>query len=327
MKKIRVSDIAKAAGVSNATVSRALNQKELVNKETYQKIVDAMASLGCSQSSNGDISRDGKGNLLIIDLPSINNPFYSEIVRGVESAAGRYDYQLVISTTGLTSLMELIHSVRAVGVITLNSYTAAQLERLHSITEVVQCCEFCSDSDLPYISIDDYQASYQALRYLYTLGKRKIAFINGPVCYKYARERRRAYEDFLTEYNLPRVADWEIHLEEINYEMALAAVTHMLSREDKPDAVFASSDVLAAAAVKAACQQHIAVPQELSVIGFDNIDISSMSNPSITTVSQPRFQLGYLAGEMLIERIHNPACAAKQQFLDTELILRESTGF
>ena len=111
----------------------------------------------------------------------------------------------------------------------------------------------------------------------------------------------------------------------MNYDMAYASICHMLSSANPPDAIFASSDLIAAAAVKAAKLYHIKVPDDLVVVGFDNINISTICDPAITTISQPCFQLGYTAGEILYEHIVTPEKEQQHVILNTELIIRESS--
>lgn len=331
-KKIRIADVAAMAGVSSATVSRVLNNQNVVNGETYRKVVDAMNALGYSHtlSVNPGNSKDTSPNLIILNLPTISNPFYNEIAIGVQSAAHRFGYQVLISNTpldseGLNQLITLIKTNRVAGVITLNNMTVTALDRLCAITNVVQCCEYCEGYPVPYVSIDDYQATRTALSHLYSHDRKNIAFINGPLGYKYARHRQNSYLDFMREHHLPIREDRIIQLSSVDFSIAVASLTQMLSCPDHPDAIFAISDVFAAAAVKVAKKCNLQVPHDLMVIGFDNINISSMCEPAITTINQPKQQLGYMACELLVEQISLKGAPPKQIILDTELIVREST--
>lgn len=331
-KKVRIQDIARTAGVSNATVSRVLNNQNVVNGETYRKVIDAMNALGYRYASGVNLanSKDMSSDLIILSLPTISNPFYHEIAIGAQSAAQRFGYRVLISNTpldsdGLNQLIALIKTNRVAGVITLNSMTGATLERLCAITHVVQCCEYCEGYDVPYVSIDDYQATRTALTHLLSHGRRDIAFINGPLSYKYARHRQNSYLEFMREHNLPIREDRIIQLSSVDFSIAVASLTQLLSHPNPPDAIFAVSDVFASAGIKVAKKCGLCVPRDLMVIGFDNIDISAMCDPAITTINQPKQQLGYMACELLVERISNSDVPLRQIFLDTELIVREST--
>lgn len=329
-KKTRIADIAAAANVSNSTVSRILNNTASVDQDTRKRVIDVMKELGypyVSHKLKKDISN---ASIIIMLLPSISNPFYNSIAKGVQNVASRHGYNVLVSCLNLSgnSINDLIGIIRnnsVVGVITLCALTNAQLERLARETKVVQCCEFVENTSYSYVSIDDYKATQNALEYLYFLGRRKIAFINGPTHFKYARERQRSYVDFLSRYDCMVKKDWMIQLPDIDYALAAAAASHLLSNVDRPDAVFAVSDIFASAVVKSANQLKISVPKELMVIGFDNVDVSLTTTPSITTINQPKKQLGLLACEILIDHINNPHQEPKQVLLDTELIIREST--
>ena len=249
---------------------------------------------------------------------------------GAQDAAKRFGYRVLISnspldTDGLDQLTALAKSGTVAGIISLNSMTNAVLDRLCSVTHVVQCCEYCDGSNVPFVSINDYQATRSALLHLYSHGRKDIALINGPLGYKYARHRQTAYLDFLQENHLPIREDRIIQLSSVDFSIAVVSLTQLLSNPSPPDAIFAISDVFAVAAVKVAKKCGLRIPQDLMVVGFDNIDVSYMFEPTITTVNQPKHQLGYMACELLVEKISNPDAPLKQIFLDTELIVREST--
>lgn len=326
MKKVKISDVAKQAGVSNATVSRALNQKSLVNQETYSKIIEAMNLLGYRPVENvARFSTITTSRLILVDIPTFNNPFYSKIIFGIETIANKNNYQVIINSTGFQNIISLCKDIKVGGIITLSGYSAAQLDQLIDLAPIVQCCEYCEDYPLPYVSIDDYESTKKALSHLYVTGKKKFSLINHSSDYKFARERKRAFKDFLNEYGLEYNQSFDIALPEFDYSLAVSAIKFMLSQKDRPDAIFTTSDVFATAAIKAAATLNINVPNELSIIGFDNLAIDEMIAPSITSVKQPRFIIGSTACEFLLEKIRHPEIPNKQYLLDTELIIRDST--
>ena len=155
-RKIRIQDIAQQAGVSNATVSRVLNNQGLVNGETYRKVLDAMNALGYPHTLRVSTSsgKSSSPDLIILSLPAISNPFYYEIAVGAQNAAKRFGYRVLISNSpldadGLEQLTALAKSNAVAGVISLNSMTSATLERLCAVTHVIQCCEYCDGSNAP----------------------------------------------------------------------------------------------------------------------------------------------------------------------------------
>ena len=158
-----------------------------------------------------------------------------------------------------------------------------------------------------------------------SLGKKNIAFINGPIHYKYARDRLTGYINALENAHIEINPDFIIQLQEINYDMAVSAALQLMYSPNRPEAFFAISDVYAAAVIKAAQKAKLRIPQDIIVIGFDNIEISAMCTPSITTINQPRFQMGFLSCEMLINRMHGNNLPLPNLYLETELIVRNST--
>ena len=180
--------------------------------------------------------------------------------------------------------------------------------------------------EIPYVSIDDIAATRTIMEYLLSLGRRRIAFINGPIRYKYARHRLQGYINSLDKAGISQESRLIIQLPEINFNMAVSAVTQLLGGENLPDAFFCASDVYAAAVIKACTRMGLNVPRDIMVVGFDNVEIASMLNPTITTVNQPRYQLGLSSCNLLIELINNPKSIIRSILLETELIVRESTS-
>ena len=276
------------------------------------------------------MSEPVNSGLLVLNLPSLENPFYSEIVKGAKAAAMRHGYTLLINVEHLNydtfpGFSEFLKKVRIAGVITLNHIPKRLLEQLADLLPPIQCCEYDADTDISFVSIDDVSTSRLVMQHIFSTGMRKVALVNGPIQYKYARQRLEGYLSALREAGIEADNSWIIHLPEINYHMAISAITQLLTTPNPPNALYAVSDVFAAAAVRAAANCGIRVPQDLVVVGFDNVEISCTTNPTLTTVSQPKFQLGFTACELLIEKIENPKAPKREIFFDTELVVRESS--
>jgi LacI family repressor for deo operon, udp, cdd, tsx, nupC, and nupG len=148
--------------------------------------------------------------------------------------------------------------------------------------------------------------------------------INGPVKYKYARKRQEGFSEALMQAGITVTPNHIIQLPEFSFDAAVSVSTQLLTMPERPDAIFAASDVFAVATIKAARRLGLHIPEDLGVVGFDNTDLSIMSEPALTTVKQPQFQLGFLACEILIEQIRNIDIAPRQIMLNAELIIRES---
>lgn len=330
-KNISIFTIAEKAGISTATVSRVLNHPELVNSKTIELVRSTMKELDYVPKRSSVPKNKSTSKLLLINVPQISNPFYSEIIRGIEASASNHEHRMLISQEPLgtdeeiRSFVSFAKHLHTSGIILCSPLSRP--EQYHYVGEtipVVQCCEYLSE-DYSYVSINDFKAAFSAMEHIYSQGRRKIAFINGPLIYKYSKERQRGYDTFVQQAGLNAYPGWRVCLAEINYDMAYASACQMLTSSNPPDAIFASSDLIAAAVIKAAQQYHLNVPEDLVVVGFDNIDISIISNPSITTVSQPRFQIGYTAGEILNEHMTSPVAYTQHILHNTELVIRQSS--
>lgn len=328
-KKITVQDIANFACVSSATVSRVINHRELVKEQTVKAVEDAMKALGVNPrySENKDhYSRD----IIIMNVQDIRNSFYQQIMDGANISAKSHNCDLMVTQSSLKKdripdFIRLLKNVNASGVILLSSLPLQSLQAIANEVPVVQCSEYNEESNLPYVSINNYESAKLATEYLIASGRNKIAFINGPLSYRYAVERRRGYMDAMNNSGLTVRPDWCVQLPKVDFDMAYASVRKMLESRILPNAFFAVSDILAAAAIKAITQSGLKVPDDVSVVGFDNIPISVMTRPSITTVSQPGYQLGFCACDMVHDLISNTSLDSKSIMLNTEFIIREST--
>lgn len=328
--KITVASIAKKAGVSPATVSRVINNRyDLVKPDTVKQVQAAIQDLGYS-APEFKSAPPQEETVLIMNLPNINNFFYSKVIEGANTSAISHGCHLIIYQAPLDmgyaqGFLNLIKRVNAAGAILVGPVSASILEQINRVIPLVQCCEFNYEVDLPYVSVDDCKAAYGATEYLIEHGYYKIAFINGPSNYKYSKERQKGFLQAIENANLTIPKSWVIRLPEVNYEMAYATVCQLLSAETKPNAFFTVADTYAAAVIRAAKRFHYKIPEDIAVIGFDNTEVSTICTPSITTVSQPRFQMGFTACEVLLERINTPGIEPRSLLLDTELIIREST--
>ncbi len=160
--------------------------------------------------------------------------------------------------------------------------------------------------------------------YMASKGRTRIAFIDGPRRFKYSRYRLEGFLKGLADAGLEANPNFIAQLPELSYDAALSVATQMLNLPERPDAVFAASDVFASAMVKVARRRGLRIPDDIGIIGFDNTNVSIMCEPSLTTVNQPQYQMGFIACEMLIEQIKNPKTLPRQIMLDVELIIRES---
>lgn len=329
--KVTVAKIAKYTGVSSATVSRVLNHRELVRPDTVELVQNAIKTLGYTPNRPVLPEAPASKGVIVFNIPGTENPFYHEIISGANTAVSAHGYYLLVSYCQIDSgtienFCAMLKRVNACGVILSSLLPLNFLNRIDSVASVVQCCEYNKEAKYPFVAVDDFAAAKAATEYLIAAGRNKIGLINGPLSFKFARERRDGYLSALESAGLSVPSGWVVNLPEIDFDMAFSAICQILNNETIPNAFFTVSDVYAAAVIRSARRYSLNVPNDIMVIGFDNINISTMMCPSITTVNMPRQQLGFSAARMLLEIIDHPDMASKSLFLDTELIVRESTA-
>ncbi len=328
-KKITISEISEITHVSPATISRVLNHPELVHQSTIDKVHKAMEQLGyiTSASSNAQYNQTP---LVMAIIPDISNSFYNEIFDSLAKAARTNGFELLIheaqlNNNSIDGFLNLIRQLNISGIILLNNTSSIIVNRIQECIPVVQCLNQNPDSNIPYITIDDYKAAHMAVDYLISRGCTKFSMVNGSPSCNFTHERYRGFMDALNEAELSVQLPWVINLPSINYEMAYAAAYRLLSGDVKPDSFFTSSDIFASAVVKAAKSLGLRVPEDIKVVGFDNIELSRLTSPSITTINQPKSGIGFAAFEMLVQLIEHPDTEINSIILDPELIIRETT--
>ncbi|GHV70670.1 LacI family transcriptional regulator [Spirochaetia bacterium] len=327
--KITIQQVADKAGVSIATVSRVLNNKNTVREDTRKQVLEVAEGMGFNASSS---LADNTSRAILLCVPDLINPFNSSVIEGIQQSAHQNHYRVFILQSKEKYLdygdyEEALKNHSFAGIILLTSIMNTELLELLTIScPIVMCSEYCDVNGVSFVSIDDVKSACRATEYLISLGCRKLALLNFSLQFRFARHREQGFDEALQKAGLEKNPDWIAHLSSIDYQLAYSNALHILSLPDPPDACFAVSDVYAVAMIHAAKKSGFRVPGDLSVIGFDNIDLASMTDPSITTMAQPGRMIGFQASELLIEKINNPRMAKKRIILNTELIVRESTA-
>jgi len=326
--KSTLTEIAERAGVSIATVSRILNDSGRVSPGTRQKVIQAIRDL--DQDSTLRYPGQFYQRILVL-VPDFFNPFYANIIDGIQQTAQNNNFEIFLMPTkdnysNPGYLVNMIKKENFSGVLWLSSTPSVELlSVVQQHCPMVMCCEYPEDFPCSYVSIDDKTAAFRAVNYLVSTGCKKIGIVNCGLKYKYARHRREGYLQALAQAGLEYNPEWYVSIPTIDYTLAYSAILQALTADPVPDAVFACSDVYAAATINAAKSLGIRVPEQLSVIGVDNVEASRMTHPTITTIAQPGFQMGQQACSILVEKISNPELPERHILLNTELIIREST--
>lgn len=330
MSKPTVRQVAALAQVSPASVSRVLNGTAGVSPQLEESVMAAVRQLGYTLPTKPALD----SRLIGILAPKLSYHFYSEIIEGVLDTATGAGYSVVLCPTVSTGLSE--YSIppilqggknRLAGFVTMCPLgrDSSLLRAIADGIPIVQCCEYDDALPYPFVAIDDYAAAYHAVTYLINLGHTRLAIFNSTCQTIYGRKREQGFRDALRDNNIPLREEWVLHLGEIDYNLAQAAAADLFSGDEYPDAVFTISDVYAAGAVRSITKAGLRVPDDVSVVGFNDTEIALTSEPALTTVHQPRQKMGATACSVLLRLIRTGSCPSRHFWVESDLIVRSST--
>ncbi len=326
-----IQDVAKMAGVSVATVSRVLNNSSHVSEKTRENVMKAMKVLDYRPNLLGRNLRRDETRMILVLLPSISNPFYSRVVKGVETVARENGYYIMLCNTDSKRERELVYiqmlqNRLADGVIFMApELSSKELSDIGKSYPVVQCCEYKEGALVSQVSIDNFNAAYMAVLQLAKLGHKRIGLITCKNLFVSTIQREAGYKKAIEDAGLI-FDDNLIKYGNYSFKSGVRAAKHLLlTPGERPTAVFAISDIMAIGAIMGLKEKGINVPDDISVIGFDNINYAAMYNPALTTISQPQYELGCEAMRLLLMQIRGEIKHPANVVLEHELIIREST--
>ncbi|MDS1142195.1 LacI family DNA-binding transcriptional regulator [Pusillimonas sp. SM2304] len=330
MRSVSIAQVAEHAGVSVATVSRVLNGKQAVKEQTRLRVAESVQAMGYRVNQLARSLRTDESRLLLIMVPDIGNPFYAQIVQGINGVVQDKGYSVLLCETGGDANRErryfdLLSSRRADGAICLDPYTVQQAlhgEALHF--PWVACCEFDRRADVPYVGIDNRAAARDAVSYLIGKGHTRIAFVNSDIRFMYARERLQGYADALAQAGIALNADYCLCADSLDFAAGKAAAGTLAALDQRPTAVFAVSDTLAIGMLRGLREAGLHVPGDMAVMGFDDIALAQQTYPALSTVAQPMRTLGEQAAYALLKQLDDPRTRAAGVLLPHKLVLRES---
>ena len=328
-----IQQVARAAGVSTATVSRTLSNPDIVSEVTRRKVQDAVDALRYSPNAAARSLRTLRSGKLLVTVPDIANPFFSLIIQGIEDSAHREGYAVLLGDAGHEEEREeqyalVLQRKEAEGLIFLGHRLPKSLRHLvgkrGATAPIVNGCEFSPSLGVPSVHIDNAAASRDAMSHLYGLGHRRIGIITGPLVSPLSRQRLHGVKSCASA---QRATQQLIVIQgDFSIASGLAGAAELMARKDPPTAIFCFNDEMAIGVLNHARTNGLRVPTDLSVIGFDDIRFSKYLVPALTTVSQPMLEIGQETVRLMLEILRSTQRRPKSVTLPHKLMIRESTA-
>ena len=327
-----MKDIARIAGVSLGTVSNVLNETAKVREPVRNRVLQAVQAAGYQPSQLARALKRDKANMIGMIIPDITNPFFPVVVRGAEDVAFSNGYRLVLCNTDNDHSKELVHlnelrTYLPAGLIVIPSNFSdltAQAEIYRKAGAGVVCIDrlpknWSGDS----VTADNEEGAYNATRYLLQTGHTRLAAITGPLHLTNAKERLDGFKRAVREFKV-RLAPEYIQETSFDKDGGHSKAHVLLRLVPRPTAIFAGNDMIALGALLAIRELGLDCPEDVSLMGFDDLDLAETTNPSLSSVSQSGYQLGTTAVQILLDRLDGDNSPAKHIVLHTSLRLRHS---
>lgn len=330
-----IIDVAKLARVSKTSVSRYLNEQDRghMSDETKERIKDAIEELNYAPD-NMARSLKGKASKVIgLVMNDLSNPFFLQMIQGIETELRDSGYNILMCDSNLdvrkeVECLKMLEQRRIDGILIVGVNLPVQhLTDLNIRVPVVLLERDSGNSKFDSVKIDNYSGAYAAVEYLVRKGYKRIAHIKGNQASMMAVRRKDAYEDVLRKYNLELTEGYEA---DGNYKLegGYAAMERLVQMQEPPQAVFCANDMSAIGALRYLIENHYRVPEDIALVGYDDITVASLVTPALTTVRQPVMELAKTGTQILLERMsmkEGEEYRPRSVVLKSELLVRDST--
>jgi LacI family transcriptional regulator len=334
-KRYSIYDIAKKTGFSIATVSRVLNNSTLVKTKTKEKILKVIEELGYRPSFFARSLAKEISKTIGLIIPDIINPVFPEMAKGIGDKAFLEDYTVFLCNTDSSVKKEVefvdnLLNKHVDGIIfistemcNLNGDYKHYLYLYEINIPTVLINGMLKDVDIPFVRINEVKSGYIATIHMLKKGLRKIAFLGGPLNSIPTNEKIKGYKKAFKEFNIP-IDEKYIILDDREIENGFRNTIKLLEMKNRPEGIITVSDMLAMEAIRASLTIGVSIPEDLKIIGFDDINFASTYSPSITTVAQPKYEMGAMALDMLVQLIEKKDLPKRKVLVEPKLILRDS---
>jgi len=331
-KNINLNSVAEKAGVSIATVSRVINNNPNVNIETRIKVEQAIKALKYKPNRVAKRLRNksSSSNLLGVLIPDIQNPFYVEVLRGIEDVAYKNNYVLIMCNFAQNEkkqkiYLDILRSESIDGLIAAptNENDQEVISLVKENLPIVCVDRGLKDVDVDVVLVENQAGAYSAVDYLAKSGYKRIAYISGLPQIPSSQQREKGYLEALKA-NMLKIDKNLIKYGDSRHESGLKLCEELLNLSNPPDAIFAGNNLITLGAIETIHKKGLRIPADIAIIGFDDMYWSNSLNPTLTAVRQPAYEIGKQAAEQLILRINDPSRPPISMLLKTELMIRNS---
>ncbi|MFZ6772039.1 LacI family DNA-binding transcriptional regulator [Undibacterium sp. SXout7W] len=327
-----MKQVAEKARVSTTTVSHVINNTRVVSDDARERVLSVIRELRYIPSAVARSLKNDRTHTLGMMIPNNSNPYFAEIIQGIEDASFKLGYNIILCNSyddpkKQAAYIRVLMEKRIDGLILVSSGSDTELTQLladEGIPKVLVDREV-SGVLADFIEADHEQGGYEATRYLTELGHKRIACVAGPESLLPSGDRVAGYLRALKEAGLEFNPAYLIH-SDFTSQGGFNAFQALLALEHRPSAIFASNDLMAIGGLCAANQANVKVPQELSVVGYDDIALASFSTPPLTTIAQPKHDIGRMTAQILVNRITHPDAPLRREMLTSRLVIRESSS-
>jgi LacI family transcriptional regulator/LacI family sucrose operon transcriptional repressor len=321
-----IRDVAKLAGVSPSTVSRVMNNTARVDEEKRKRVLDAIEQTGFQPNELARALFKQSSRIIGVIVSSIVNPFFSEMVRAIEEEAFEYGYRILICDSNGNVEKEkmnihMLNQMKADGLIMMaQSEMTSQIIKDCQMPVVVLDRRVSGDNVIASVYSDHYGGGRKAAQHLLDCGCKHLVCVRGPQNASSGKDRYVGYRDFCREFNIAE----QIIEGDYSYDKSLETANAILEQYPDVDGIFACNDMAAFAICKVLQEKGYHVPEDIQVVGYDNIMFSRLFAPEITTIHQPIHEMGQLAVRIIVQHINGEEYEKNNNF-DVELIERQST--
>ncbi|RRN63037.1 LacI family DNA-binding transcriptional regulator [Caulobacter sp. 602-1] len=328
-----IQDVARDAGVSTATVSRVFSAPELVLETTRNKVMEAVNRLGYEPNFAAKSLRTLRTEKILVTVPDISNPFFSQVIRGVEEAALAAGYSVLLGDTRHEETREeqyaaMFRRKEADGLIFLGHRLPDVLAEMVAAkgprTPIVNGCEFRPGLAVSSAHIDNDRAAAEVVDYLYGLGHTRVGVVTGPLVSPISSDRLSGVLAAAQRHG--RASALRMAIGDFSIESGVRQTGELLDEPGRPTAIFCFSDEMAMGALEAIRLRGLRCPEDVSLVGFDDIRFAQYLHPKLTTVSQPKEQIGHEVVRLLMDILSGRATALQNVTLPHQLVIRSSTA-